>query len=95
MGPLLSTLLLALLQGLALVVVYGIGLHLLQGDRPLAFLSALMGGTAPLVLSEAGNTMADLTLALLSVSSLALALGAAAGPGSASVLAALAPPGVG
>jgi len=78
LGPLLPTLLLSLVQGLALVVVYGIGLRLFQGDRPLAFLAALLGGTAPLALSEAGNTMADLTLALLSVSSLALALPAAA-----------------
>lgn len=80
LGPLLPTLLLSLLQGAGLVVVYRIGLRLFQGDRPLAFLAALLGGTAPLALSEAGNTMADLTLALLSLSSLALALAAAAAP---------------
>lgn len=79
-GPLLPTLLLSLLQGLALVVLYGIGLRLFHGDRPLAFVAALFGGTGSLALSEAGNTMADLTLALLSVSSLALALAAAEAP---------------
>ncbi|MEX1315806.1 MAG: hypothetical protein AB1Z22_01615 [Synechococcaceae cyanobacterium] len=80
-GPLLPTLLLSLLQGFALVGIYAIGLLLLAGDRPLAFLAALLGGSAPLVLSEAGNTMADLTLSLLSVSSLWCALRAVSGPG--------------
>ena len=73
-GPLLPTLLLSLVQGLALVVVYAIGLRLFAGDRPLAFLAALLGGTAPIVLSEAGNTMADLSLSLLSTGSVALLL---------------------
>jgi len=73
-GPLLPTLLFSLLQGLALVLVYAIGLRLFAGDRPLAFLAALLGGTAPIVLSEAGNTMADLSLSLLSTGSVALLL---------------------
>ena len=77
LGPLLPTLLLALLQGLTLVVLYWISLRLLQGERLLAFLATLFGGTAPLVLSEAGNTMADLTLSLLSCTSLALAISVA------------------
>ncbi|MCP9828418.1 hypothetical protein KBZ19_07940 [Synechococcus sp. L2F] len=77
LGPLLPTLLLALIQGATLVVVYAIGLRLLNGNRPMAFLAALMGGTAPLPLSEAGNTMADLTLSLVSVSALAFALDSA------------------
>lgn len=76
-GPLLPTLLFALLQGIALVVLYQLGLRLFQGNRPMAFLAALFGGTGALALSEAGNTMADLTLALLSVSSLAFALSTA------------------
>ncbi|EAQ75814.1 hypothetical protein [Synechococcus sp. WH 5701] len=79
LGPLLPTLLFSLLQGFALVVVYAIGLLLFAGDRRLSFLAALLGGSAPLVLSEAGNTMADLTLSLLSVISLWLALAAVAG----------------
>ena len=74
LGPLWPTLLFSLLQGLVLVLVYLIGLRLLSGDRPLAFMASLLGGTAPLVLSEAGNTMADLTLSLLSTGSVALLL---------------------
>lgn len=81
-GPLVPTLLFALLQGFALVVVYAIGLLLLKGDRPFAFLAALLGGTSSLVLSEAGNTMADLTLSLLSVSGLWCALRAMSGHGA-------------
>ena len=74
LGPLLPTLALALLQGTTLLLIYWIALRLLQGDRPLAFLATLFGGTAPLVLSEAGNTMADLTLSLLTSASLAVAI---------------------
>lgn len=76
-GPMLPTLAFSLLQGLALAVVYFIGLKLLNGDRPLAFLAALFGGSAPMVLSEVGSTMADLTLALLIMLSVAVAIGAA------------------
>lgn len=88
-GPLLPTLLFSLVQGVALLVIYAIGLMLFAHDRLLSFLAALLGGSAPMVLSEAGNTMADLTLSLLSVSSLALALLAVRGsvaPGRKRVL---------
>ena len=74
LGPPLPTLFFSLLQGLTLVFVYLIGLRIFAGDRPLSFLAALLGGTAPMVLSEAGNTMADLSLSLLSTGSVAFLL---------------------
>jgi len=65
---------LALLQGASPMLLYAIGLLLFENNRLLAFFAALIGGTGAFALSEAGNTMADLTISMLPLGSLYLLL---------------------